>query len=388
MDFEQRIARGEDAVKWRGARAKDELPLWVADMDFACSPAIQQALHQRADEQIYGYTIGMDEDYRTIVCAYYERHFKWTIDPQELYFTNGVVQAISLLIRLLSRPGEGIVIQPPVYHPFRRQIEANQRRCVCNPLKRTADGRYEMDLDDLEERFQDPSVRGLIFCSPHNPVGRVWEESELRALADLAQRYDKWIISDEIHGDIIKEGLRHHPLAKVCEAQKARIITCTAPTKTFNMAGIECSHIIIHHPLWQAQWKRYVMEQLCISGPNCFAVSALKAAYTASDEWREQMNRKIDANASFACAYLREHLPLAKVTPREGTYLLWVDFSAYVSDSKELERLLREEARVRFNEGIQFGEEGACFERINLACPTALLEEALARVAAALSSHR
>lgn len=384
LDFETVISRGEDSEKWRGAKAKGELPLWVADMDFPCAPAIQQALRQRVEEQIYGYTTGMDEEYRAIVCAYYARHFNWTFDPQDIYFTGGVVQAISILCGLLCEEGEGIVIQTPVYHPFRRQIEAAHRRCVVNPLIRHADGSYTMDLVDLEAKFQDPGVKGILLCSPHNPVGRVWRAKELQALAELAERYDKWIISDEIHADIVKAGITHHVLDALCPQLADRIITCTAPTKTFNMAGVECSHVIIHDPQRKALWEEKVVRQLCISEPNCFAISALKAAYTQCDEWRAQMNRKVDENARWVEAILREQLPKAIVSPREGTYLMWVDFSAYEADPQMLDQRIREGARVHFNDGVMFGTEGAGFQRINIACPHVILQEAMTRVIAEL----
>ena len=385
MDFEERIERGADAEKWKGAKEKDELPLWVADMDFACSDAITAALHARADERIYGYTSGMDDAYKTIVRAYYERHFGWHFPLKDLFFSQGIVQAISILVQLLSRPGEGIVIQTPVYHPFRRQIEANHRTCVTNPLIRHADGSYTMDLDDLRKKLSDPSVAGMILCSPHNPVGRVWTPEELKQVSAIAQEQHKWIISDEIHCDIVKAGHTHHMLESMAEeAARDRIITCVAPTKTFNIAGLECSHIIIHDATIRQRWKEFVIDQLCISAPNCFAISAARAAYADSDEWRAAMNRKIDENEALARAFLAEELPQAVLSPREGTYLLWLDLSAYESDPKRLEQRMRQNARVHFNEGVMFGAEGACFERINIACPSSILMEALRRMAAEL----
>lgn len=382
MDFEEWIERGADAEKWKGAKENDELPLWVADMDFACSDAIVAAVRERADERIYGYTSGMDDAYKQIVQAYYERHFGWRFPLEDLFFSQGVVQAISILVQLLSRPGEGIVIQTPVYHPFRRQIETNHRTCVTNPLIRHADGSYTMDLEDLEKKLSDPSVAGMILCSPHNPVGRVWTNEELRQVCAIAQRHQKWIVSDEIHCDIVKAGHTHHMLESVAEAAyRDRIITCVAPTKTFNIAGLECSHIILHDAALQQRWKEFVIGQLCISAPNCFAIRAAKAAYADSDEWRAAMNRKIDENEALARAFLAEELPQAVLSPREGTYLLWLDLSAYESDPKRLEQRMRKNARVHFNEGRMFGEEGAGFERINIACPSSILTQALQRMA-------
>lgn len=384
MDFEERIERGEDSEKWCGAKAKEELPLWVADMDFACSDAVIRALQKRIDERIYGYTTGMSEAYKACVRAYYRRHFNWDFASEDLFFSAGVVQAVSLLIHLLSKEGDAIVIQTPVYHPFRRQIEANHRRCIANPLIRREDGTYVMDYEDLKQKLEDDSVAGMVLCSPHNPVGRVWTGEELEKLCAIAKRYGKWIISDEIHCDIVSKGIVHHMLETVCPQYKEQIITCVAPTKTFNIAGLECSHVIIHNEEYKKRWKEVVVDQMCISAPNCFALSAAMAAYGESDEWRRQMNDKIDENAQLAKAFFARELPLAKVTPREGTYLLWVDLSAYEPDAKRLEKRMREQARVHLNEGVMFGEEGKCFERINIACPSSLLLEALQRIAAEL----
>ena len=203
--------------------------------------------------------------------------------------------------------------------------------------------------------------------------------------AAIAQEQHKWIISDEIHCDIVKAGHTHHMLESVAEeAARDRIITCVAPTKTFNIAGLECSHIIIHDATIRQRWKEFVIDQLCISAPNCFAISAARAAYADSDEWRAAMNRKIDENEALARAFLAEELPQAVLSPREGTYLLWLDLSAYESDPKRLEQRMRQNARVHFNEGVMFGAEGACFERINIACPSSILMEALRRMAAEL----
>lgn len=388
MDFEELIERGEDSEKWQGAKAKDELPLWVADMDFACSDAIIEALRQRVDERIYGYTNGMQEDYKQCVQAYYQRHFHWHFSIEDLFFSNGVVQGISLLLQLLSNKGDGVLIQTPVYHPFRRQIEANRRCCVTSSLIHHEDGRYEMNFADLEEKMSRSTVAGMILCSPHNPVGRVWKKEELQRVCAIAKRYHKWIISDEIHCDIIKEGYVHHPLETIAPEYKEEIITCVAPTKTFNIAGAECSHIILHKEEYKKRWKAFVIDQLCISAPNCFALSASKAAHTNSDEWRAQMNQTIDENERYVRAFLQKELPEAVLSPREGTYLLWVDLSAYEKDPERLQQRMREHARLHFNEGIMFGEEGACFERINIACPVSILKEACHRLAVELKKER
>ena len=242
-----------------------------------------------------------------------------------------------------------------------------------------------LDDENFEAQCANPQCKLVFWCNPQNPSGRMLTEEELARVAQIVEKYNLWIISDEIHCDIVKAGHTHHMLESVAEeAARDRIITCVAPTKTFNIAGLECSHIIIHDATIRQRWKEFVIDQLCISAPNCFAISAARAAYADSDEWRAAMNRKIDENEALARAFLAEELPQAVLSPREGTYLLWLDLSAYESDPKRLEQRMRQNARVHFNEGVMFGAEGACFERINIACPSSILMEALRRMAAEL----
>ena len=373
--------RGTNCSKWDkdfGIGEKSLLPLWVADMDFPCSEAIQNALHRRVDEQIYGYTLGMDKEYKQAIVNWLKKRFDWCIDESSIFYASGVIPAITYLLELLSDEGDGIVIQTPVYPPFKAKIEATSRVVVENPLI-NEHGYYTMDFNQLEECFKDKKVKGMILCSPHNPVGRVWNENELRKVVELAKRYDKWIISDEIHCDLIRHDVKQIPLMKIAEDYKDKIICCSAASKSFNLAGLQVSHVIINDPQLQMKWNEFVVDRLGMKSPNNFAITALKAAYNESESWLDEVNRYIDGNFDYAIKYLQEKLPKAVISPREGTYLMWVDLSAYCDDEKKLEKYLLANSIV-VNQGYTFGENGKGFIRINLACPRCLVEECVERL--------
>lgn len=358
---------------------EDSLPLWVADMDFACAKPIQEALHKRIDQEIYGYTHPKSDAYEQAVYGWFKRRFDWEINLKDVFYSPGVVPALAYLIHILSKEGQGIIIQEPVYHPFKRTIKTHNRIPVNNALV-NHDGQYEMNFEELEEQMKNPNNAGMILCSPHNPVGRVWHEEELNRIVDLAIAYDKWIISDEIHCDIVRNGIKHIPLAKLRPDARNRIIMCTAPTKSFNLAGIKNSNIIIHNLEYQALWKQEIMYKFCISEPNGFAHVATIAAYNESEDWLDSVNTYIDDNIAYAYEALKKELPKAIVTPCEGTYLLWVDLRAYCDDAKQLELKMQRDAGVLLDEGYIFGEAGAGFERINMACPRSIVKEALTRM--------
>lgn len=356
----------------------DSLPLWVADMDFACAKPIQDALHERVNQQIYGYTQNM-EDYHKTVCDWFKNRFDWEIDEKHIFFSPGVVPAIHYLLHILSDENEGIIIQEPVYYPFKRGIHRWNRKVVNNELI-LKNGKYEMDFEDLEEKMKDKNNVGMILCSPHNPVGRVWKEEELNKIVNLAIKYDKWIISDEIHSDIVRKDQKHIPLLKLRPDAKNRIIACTSPSKSFNLAGIQISNIVIPNEKYQQLWKDEIMSKLCISTPNIFAQSAVIAAYSQSEDWLNQVNAYIDDNIAYVKEVINRYLPKALVIDCEGTYLMWIDFRAYESDYEKLEDRMQSEAGVLFDEGYIFGEKGIGFERINCACPRSILQEALQRM--------
>lgn len=380
-DFDEFVDRsGTDAVKWEVQPGL--LPLWVADMDLPCAQPIVQALHQRVDRLIYGYTQTLTPAYTGAVLGWMGRRFDWHPQAEWIRYTAGVIQALSCLVKLLSKPGDQILVQKPVYGPFMMAVES-QQRVVCNSPLLCKNGRYEMDFEDLAHKFADPGVVGMILCSPHNPVGRVWTQEELTRLLELARANGKWIISDEIHCDILRAGVTHTPLLKLAGGYADHVYACTSPSKGFNLAGMQLSNIFIPNAEVRARWDSYVCNTLHIGNVNPLSAAAMMAAYNDSEDWLDQANAYIDANLAFLCDYLAKRLPKAKVTMPEGTYLAWVDFSAYEPDPARLGARLRQDARVLLTDGAAFGEEGP-FQRINAACPRALLREGLDRVTATL----
>jgi len=387
-DFDIPVDRsGTHAVKLEvhpsGAPA-DILPLWVADMDFPCANPIIDALHRRIDNRIFGYTQYDTPRLKDAVYSWFHKRFGWDIDKQWIFFSPGVVPAIALLINCLSEEGDGIIIQRPVYYPFTGKITANRREAVNSPLIRKGNT-YTMDFEDLEKKFADPKNKGMILCSPHNPVGRVWTESELRKLLEIAKKYDKWIISDEIHCDLTRMNVKHTPLLAIAGDYRDRIIACTAPSKTFNLAGAQFSNIIIPNPDYQKKWTEFANNRLSAAG-GCspFGLEATVAAYTEGEEWLDQVREYIDGNITYIEKFVKEKLPKAAVIACEGTYLVWIDLRAYCGDHKKLEQIMLHDARLFLDEGYIFGDEGSGYERINAATPRANIVSCMERLKGAL----
>lgn len=356
---------------------EDHLSLWMADMDFSCSEPVLRALHDRVDQKILGYS-NYGNDVKEATVSWFKRRFDWEIDPDTMFFSPGVVPAISLLINALTDPGDGIIIQRPVYYPFTVKIESNGRRAVNNPLK-YIDGRYEIDFEDLEKKLADPGNKGLLFCSPHNPVGRVWTPEELKTLVGLCKKYGKWIVSDEIHCDLTRLEVRHYPLPVVADDYLDQIIVCTAPTKTFNLAGLGISNIVIHNPGYQEKYNKALHQCLGVDA-SPFGIAGTVAAYNECEGWLDRLRAYIDENIVFVHEFVEQHFPKARMTETEGTYLVWIDFNAYCSDIQELENWTRRKAGVILDEGYVFGEEGNGFERINVASPRAVIEDCMNRL--------
>lgn len=358
----------------------DAIPVWVADMDLPCAQPIIDALHQRIDRRIFGYTEYNNAECKNAIVHWYKKRFDWQIQQQDIFFSPGVVPALAFLIESLTNVGDGIIIQRPVYHPFSKKIENNGRRVINSPLIKQQH-KYVMDYDTLETQFARSDVAGMILCSPHNPVGRVWSVQELERLLELAKKYNKWIISDEIHSDLTRRGIVHTPLLKIAGTYADHIVVCTAPSKTFNLAGMQLSNIIIPNPNLQKKWKHVIEDRYSVSMASPFALAALTAAYSdGGEEWLEQVREYIDHNISYVTDFLKKYLPDSVVYDCEGTYLMWIDFSAYCSDADKLEHIMQHKARIAFDEGYIFGEEGCCFERLNVACPRAVLEKCMYRL--------
>jgi cystathionine beta-lyase len=391
-DFDKIVDRiGTDSVKWdfrttcSPKAQKDGLPLWVADMDFECADPIIKALHDRVDHKIFGYSSNNSDEYFDAFCNWYKRRFGWEIDRKSVVFAPGVVPALAILVRILTNPGDGVIIQRPVYYPFTNKIEKNDRKVVNNSLI-YEDGTYKMDCDDLEEKAKDPKNKVLILCSPHNPVGRVWSEDELRRVVDICKKHDVWIVADEIHSDLVRKGIKHTPIQLLCDDYKDKIVTCIAPSKTFNLAGMQLSNIIINNAELKKKYLDEVVATGGVNSPNPFAIVSTVAAYNESEDWLDELNDYLDKNIDFIKEYLENNIPKAKLIYPEGTYLVWIDLTTYGLSEVELEDLMFKKANILLDEGYIFGKEGIGFERINAACPKSILEECLIRMKDALDS--
>lgn len=367
------------SVKWDFREKFNEqgiIPMWVADMDFKSPEGVVNALVERSEHGIFGYT-HVGDSYKNAVLEWMKKRNDWIIKGSWITTTPGLVAALSIAIRAFSKPGDKIVIQPPVYHPFKKMISINKRVPVDNTLL-NKNGNYSMDLNGLERIFHDGASM-IVLCSPHNPVGRVWNRDELKELADLCLKYNTLILSDEIHSDLLMPGYSHTVTAGLSEEVAENTVTLTAASKTFNLAGLACSNVIISNPELRKAFKQ-VIESLSIGTPNVFGLIATEAAYRTGEEWLEELCCYIKGNYDFLEDFLKDRLPLIKVTPMEGTYLAWIDFKEYSLSDEKLTDILIKEARVWLDNGPQFGERGEGFQRINLACPRKVLEQALLRI--------
>lgn len=366
----------------------DALPLWVADMDFACAEPILKALHERIDKKIFGYTMYDTDKCLGAVLNWYKKRYGWEEQKENLFFCGGIVSAYAVLLNLLTKEGEGVVIQRPIYYPFTMKANSNGRQIVDSPLI-YADGNYTIDFDDLDKKMAEPNNKVLVFCSPHNPAGRVWTEAEIRKVVDICKKYDKWIICDEIHCDLLRCGMTFHPILKVAPDYADRIAVCTAPSKTFNLAGMKTSNIVIHNKELQAAWKELIGGKLSMNGAGTLGLTAMIAAYNEGEEWLEQLKEYLDGNFAYIDAFLKEHLPKAHMVPSEGTYLAWIDFNGYVDgDVEKLEEIMQKKARVALDEGYIFGDAGRGFERINIATPRSVVEDCMDRILKAFKEEK
>ena len=390
INFDELIDRsGTHSEKWDRKNMEekfgnpDAIPMWVADMDFRTAPAVVEAVTQRAAHGIYGYSARDDAYYQAVVGWQKTRH-RWEIQKDWVTHCPGVVPAVAYAIMAFTQPGDEILIQEPVYYPFRKTIESLGRTTVVNPL-RLENGRYGMDLADLEKKAARPKMKMLILCSPHNPVGRVWTPEELARLGDICVAHDLLVLADEIHNDLIMPGFTHTVFASLKPEFARRSITCTAPSKTFNLAGMQDSCIIISDETLREKY-RTLLAQLHLNGQNPFSLVATTTAYAQCGDWVDQMIAYIAGNYRTLVDGLSRLLPRAIITPLEGTYLAWVDFSAYLSGSEPPEVEVGRKAGVAFDGGDWFGEGGAGHLRVNLACPRSLVERAVAQLGEAFGA--
>lgn len=359
------------------------LPLWVADMDFSAPPAVLKAIKERTNHPIFGYNYSSDEYYQAVI-SWMKRRHNWNIDREWILFTPGVVPALSYSVKAYTEPDDNIIIQSPVYRPFYTTIENNGRNIITNPLI-YRDGRYFMDYEDLEAKI-DSKTKLLILCSPHNPVGRVWTKEELTKLGEICLKNDIIIISDEIHFDIVYKGYDHTVLANVSPEIRERCIICTAPSKTFNIAGLQISNIIIPNNELREKYS-LELEKDHIIRPNVFGEEALVAAYNESEDWLDSLLEYLEKNRDFFISFVDKNIPQLKVVKPEGTYLLWVDFSDLGMNSEELRDFLVNKCKLAVNPGEMFGKESGLFQRFNIGCPRSILEEALIRIEKAVNGR-
>ncbi|MCE5192847.1 MAG: PatB family C-S lyase [Candidatus Cryosericum sp.] len=369
----------------------DVLPMWIADMDFPVPKPVTEALIKRAQHEAYGYSFAAPSVLDAIIERLW-RVYDWKVDPAWILFTPGVVPALHAAVRAFTTPGDAVVLQSPVYYPFWSAIRENGCQVANNQLLWNGT-RYVMDLEGLKSVFlphasgmsASPSrVRMIILCSPHNPVGRVWTRDELAAVGEIALANDAIVVSDEIHCELMLNGSRHTPFASLSPELEQNTIVCMAPSKTFNLAGLATSFIIIPNPRLRAAMQRRITG--AVGSVTPFGYTALEASFREGDEWLTQVLHYIEGNVTYAQLFVQDHIPQVKVMPIEGTYLLWLDFRALGMDVHELSRFLREKARIGLDDGYVFGPGGEGFARMNIACPRSTLQEGLTRLADAIRS--
>lgn len=387
FDFDTIVdRRGSGSMKWdcreRIFLEKDVIPMWVADMDFPAPPAVVEAVRKRAEHAIYGYPLASPSLWDSVVHWLKIRH-RWDVRREWLSRCPGVVPSLSLCVNAFTRQDDGIVIQTPVYHPFHHVIKNNGRRLIRNPLKFAA-GCFEMDFADLERKI-DARTRMIILCSPHNPVGRVWTGDELARLGEICAARDLIVISDEIHAEIVFKGHDHRPLASISGDLARRTVTLHAPSKTFNVAGLNTSFAVIPNSelkgLFDAQIRRGGLNM-----GNIFGLIAMEAAYERGADWLDALLVYLEGNLEFLERFLAEKVPRIKIVRPQGTYLALLDCRPLMMEQEALNEFFLRKAKVFFNEGPLFGEELHGFVRLNFGCPRSLLTEALERIERAVNS--
>ena len=369
-----------DFAKERGKNG-DELSLWVADMDFQVAKPITDALQAQVNHGIYGYT-EVKSDYFDIVKNWFRDNFDWEIKKGSLVKTPGVVYAIAMAVKAFTKEGEAVIIQQPVYYPFSEMIIANNRKLVNSPLV-LKDGRYEIDFEDFEKKIVENNVKLFILCSPHNPVGRVWSVEELKRIGDICIKHDVVIFSDEIHADFVYEPNKHHVFASLGESYAANSVIATAPSKSFNIAGLQVSNIFIGNKKLRDAFRNEIVKS-GYSQLNTMGLAAARAAYESGKEWLDEVRAYIKDNLIFFRDYLKENIGELSLIEPEGTYLVWVDFRKLGLSEKQREDLIVNKAKLWIDSGAMFGVDGEGFERFNIACPREYLKMALDSLAKAI----
>lgn len=366
--------------KKENGKADDILPLWVADMDFRSPDSVVEALKKAVDHGIFGYSRA-DESYFDAVAAWYQKRHHLTLQPEWMTCTPGIVFALSIAVRAFTQEGDAVLIQPPVYHPFSRAILRNKRTLVENPLV-LKDGHYEMDLEDLEQKVLDEHVKLMILCNPHNPVGRVWTREELTALADICLRRHVYVISDEIHGDFVWQGHEQTPYASISEEACLHSMMCTAPSKTFNLAGMATSNLFIPDPEMRRKFRSELLD-VGQENMNRLGLFACRAAYEGGGEWLDQLIGYLAGNLALVRDFCKNRVPQIQLVEPEGTYLAWLDCRELGMTDDELMAFFSDEAKVWLDPGTHSGEQGSGFMRFNLGSSRSVIAQALDQIEAA-----
>jgi cystathionine beta-lyase len=388
INFDEIIDRNEvatlkfDKATMQDVFGSDKLwPAWVADMDFRAAPAIIDALTQRLEHGVFGYENSLQE-LPEAISRWCQTRYDWSFPPEQIQFTPRTLNSIAVLIELFSNKGDGVIVQPPVFYDFKLIIRSSGRKLIKNSLM-LQQQRYQIDFDDLEQKAQDPANKILILCNPHNPVGRAWTREELTRIADICARNDVFIIADEIHGDI-SYGQCYTPLASV-NAQAADIsASCISPVKSFNLAGLANSMIVIGNDENRQRCADWY-NRMEINKNNVFCNAAMLAAYTEGEDWLKQVTDYLWQNIELLRTTLLQHIPQIKLIEPDASYLVWLDFSELGMDPKALAKFLVEDAHMATNPGHWFGREGAGFARINIACPRSVLQQALSTLEQAVN---
>jgi cystathionine beta-lyase len=359
---------------WRG-KPDDVLPLWVADMDFAAPPCVREALVSRAQHGIFGYS-EPDASYFDVTRKWFEERFNWTVERDWLTITPGVVNALYIAVRALTKPGDGIVIQQPVYYPFESSIKKTGRQLLVNELVYSG-GRYNIDFQDFETKIKQAKL--FILCNPHNPVGRVWKRDELERMGEICLRHNVFVVADEIHEDFIFPGHKHLVFTALNKDFANITVTCTSPSKTFNLAGLLCANIFISNKELREKFKEEYAG--CgLSQPGIMGLIACKAAYEGGAEWLDELLDYLAGNMLFLKTYLSKHIPKIRFIEPEGTYLAWLDCNEIGISAQKLDEALTHKGKLWLSSGLSFGKGGKGFERVNAACPRSVLQNALERL--------
>lgn len=372
-----------NAIKYdlakRRNKPEDALSLWVADMDFPTAPCVQKAVAEKAAHGIFGYSRPDERYYNALKKWFAERH-NYEIQEEWVVNTPGVCFALASAVKAFTKEGESVLVQKPVYYPFFNTIKALNRKVVNSPLV-LKNGHYEINFEDFEAKIVSENVKMFILCSPHNPGGRVWKKEELQRISEICLKHSVLVVSDEIHSDIVFEGSRHTVYGSISEAAAENSIICTAPSKSFNLAGLQFSNIIIPNAKLRIAFQREV-DRTGYDEPSLMGIVAATSAYSEGGEWFDAARDYIWKNIQFASNYIEENCPKIKVVIPEGTYLLWLDFSAFGLSDEEINERILNRAKVWLDNGKMFGDEGKFFQRINCATPRKILAEALERICA------